>query len=980
MSFRRVLAPITCCLLMVAPGIARSEAPVLKYFVEVKVPSLDIVRDLAAEGYDIAGVDRVTTSVGIVVTQDELTRLEARGWPVTVRSSNASATAVAALSDYTDPQELNAFLDATVAAYPSLVKKVVLKDTLFDAQKQYAILITKDAALPNQRPTFILDAQHHAREVMTPEIAKDMIGWLTSRYATDPQVQNWVDNVNIWVVPSVNPDGGWQVFTGDNFWRRNRHPSCPVDNNRNYPNGWNSCNGSTGSCTSDTNRGTGPASEPETLGLMQLTADTHPFFTLSYHSYGEYLMYPYGCSDPDERAALDEVAQGLNAILENDFGVTGQFATGPIWSTIYLADGGSIDTQYALYGAYSYVIEVNNANQGFQPDFAIWRNVTVQRQRTAWMYFLDKTLGVPHIRGTITDAGTGNPVAANVSLQEVTFTHGESPRHADATGKYRLLVHSNGTYHVSASLPGYCTSTQTVAVGTGPTTVDIQIGQPGVPGNVQAVAAGDYAIDVTWQTAANVTGYSVLRSLNPGGPFAQVAVVPAPQTTYHDTPVSGGAPYYYIVRGIQGCESANSVVASTSTSGACTVGPAFSGVSSVTNAATSTCAVNVNWPSGATRCGGAVTYSVYRSTTPAFTPGPANLIASGLGGGPYTDHSALASGATYYYAVRAVDAGNNADDGNSSSASASPTGPFTSGTWSDNAGDTGTAKLIPSAPWSVLASGGRTAPKVYATGSYANNVCAALTTPAVNVQNTSVLQFASKYDMETDYDAGIVEIATGPSYATWTKLPITTYPDDLPFTGNACSVPTSGANTVFSRTFATPVYPGAPYTGVLGPYGGQSIKLRWRFSSDGGVVGQGWWIDDVNITNALTPGTCSAGTAPSPKEASANGAMKAARGAGTAVDVTYAPGCGTLDNAVYWGIGPIAGAPAWTSSACAVGNSGHATFDPGNPAPDSFFYFVIVGQNATQEGSYGSTTSGERPEAIGVGACDKPQQLAGTCP
>jgi hypothetical protein len=109
--------------------------------------------------------------------------------------------------------------------------------------------------------------------------------------------------------------------------------------------------------------------------------------------------------------------------------------------------------------------------------------------------------------------------------------------------------------------------------------------------------------------------------------------------------------------------------------------------------------------------------------------------------------------------------------------------------------------------------------------------------------------------------------------------------------------------------------------------------------------------------------------------------MTAARAtSGTAVEAVYVPGCGTQDNAVFWGTGPIAGSINWTNTACAVDNTGRATFDPGDPAPDTFFYFVIVGQDATKEGSYGAGTLGERPEAIGIGVCDKPQDLAGTCP
>jgi len=978
MKVLTVLASGVLVVLLGGSGAARADEAELKYFVEVQVPSLETAKDLAAAGFDIAGVNRKSSMVGVVVTPDALLQLESFGWPVAVRWNNLEQGSVEALGDYTDPQELSTFLNGVVAAHPDLAAKIILKDTLFEGQKQYGLHITKDVGLANDRPSFILDAQHHAREVMTPEIAKDFIDYLTSNYATDAQVRHWVDNINIWVVGSVNPDGAMYVFSTDPAWRKNRHPSCAVDNNRNYTALWGACNGSSTSCSQETYRGTSAGSEPETQGLMQLTASVRPFFALSYHSYGEYIMYSYGCNDPDERFALDEVAQGLNAILQDDSGATGQYATGPIWSTIYLADGGSIDTQYNQYGAYSYVIEVNSSQ--FQPDYATWRDITVERQRTAWKYFLDKTLDGAQIRGTVTDAGTGLPIAANLNLQEVTFTHNEAPRHADANGRYRLLVHSNGTYHVSYSYPGYCTASREVVVGMGPATADVGIGRPGIPQGVSAVAAGDNAIDVSWQPAVNADQYHVLRSLNSGGPYTLVAELPGAQTSYHDSPVSGVATYFYVVRAVQGCESGNSAQAQAATTGPCAVGPAFAGLTSVTNAATSTCTLNLTWPAATTRCGGGVTYRVHRSATSPFVPSPANLVASGLSGNSFTDHGALSDATPYSYIVRAVDAGNGADDGNAVAMTSMPTGTTSVGPWADNAGDSGTARLTGAAPWSVLPTGGKTGPKVYATGTYGNNVCAALTTPAITLQSGSSLSFASKYGMETDYDLGIVELSTGPSYGTWTKVSVN-YPNRLQFTGNACAIPPSGNNTVFSASNSAPTYPGSPYTGSLSAYAGQSVKLRWRFSSDGGVSSAGWWVDDVAITNTLIAGTCSPGVAANPKEPSADGGMRASRApAGTGIDLDYLPACGTVDNAVYWGTGPISGSVAFTDSACAVGNTGLSTFDPGDPAPDGFFYFVLVGQSAAKESSYGTGAPGERPEAVGIGACDKPQDLTGTCP
>jgi hypothetical protein len=278
-----------------------------------------------------------------------------------------------------------------------------------------------------------------------------------------------------------------------------------------------------------------------------------------------------------------------------------------------------------------------------------------------------------------------------------------------------------------------------------------------------------------------------------------------------------------------------------------------------------------------------------------------------LTGNSFSDHDALSNATAYSYIVRAVDSGNGADDGNSVIVTGSPTGPTSVGPWSDSAGDSGAAQLTGAAPWSVLPTGGKAGPKVYATGTYGNNICAALTTPVITLQSGSSLSFASKYGMETDYDVGIVEISTGPSYGTWTKVSVN-YPNRLQQTGNACAIPPSGNNTVFSASNSAPTYPASPYSGSLSAYAGQSVKLRWRFGSDGGVSGTGWWIDDVTITNTLIASTCSPGVAPNPKEPGANGGMTASRAtSGTGVVLGYVPACGTVDNAVYWGMGPIAG-------------------------------------------------------------------------
>jgi subtilisin-like proprotein convertase family protein len=102
---------------------------------------------------------------------------------------------------------------------------------------------------------------------------------------------------------------------------------------------------------------------------------------------------------------------------------------------------------------------------------------------------------------------------------------------------------------------------------------------------------------------------------------------------------------------------------------------------------------------------------------------------------------------------------------------------------------------------------------------------------------------------------------------------------------------------------------------------------------------------------------------------------------GPSIKLTYTPACGAADHAVFWGASPIGGGLSWTNGQCGFGATGDLTFDPGIPAAGQFFYWVVVGQTFSLEGSYGQNSSGlERPEAIALGVCDEPLSIGGACP
>jgi hypothetical protein len=96
-----------------------------------------------------------------------------------------------------------------------------------------------------------------------------------------------------------------------------------------------------------------------------------------------------------------------------------------------------------------------------------------------------------------------------------------------------------------------------------------------------------------------------------------------------------------------------------------------------------------------------------------------------------------------------------------------------------------------------------------------------------------------------------------------------------------------------------------------------------------------------------------------------------------AVDIVYTAACDATDHTIYWGDLASVASYGYTGNECFVGTAGTASFDPGSGS----FFFLVVGNDGSDEGSYGQfksgATTGERDEDVGTPTCDYPQNLAG---
>jgi len=188
--------------------------------------------------------------------------------------------------------------------------------------------------------------------------------------------------------------------------------------------------------------------------------------------------------------------------------------------------------------------------------------------------------------------------------------------------------------------------------------------------------------------------------------------------------------------------------------------------------------------------------------------------------------------------------------------------------------DSVTSPNLP-AGWTVTNSGGSDAFKTVTTfadsppnSMYTNDPFvtgdSAVTSPAITLGNVRhKLTFRQRYQMDYEFDGGVLEIAIGAGSFTDiisaggsfvsggydTPMVASTLSGRNAWTGDSVSFITTEINLPANTS-------------------NQSIRLRWRFASDNMEGGQGWWIDNIQITNAISGFNTNAMTIPASGPAS----------------------------------------------------------------------------------------------------------------
>ena len=209
---------------------------------------------------------------------------------------------------------------------------------------------------------------HHAREWISVEVAYLLAEDLLAGAPTDP-AREWLQEGEIWVAPMVNPDGHEFTRTDNRLWRKNRrrnaNGSFGVDPNRNYGYMWGTLDNNTTSSvpSDDTYFGPRAFSEPETRAVRNLVARELFGGVLTYHSYSQLILYPWGhtkkeITDVADLREMRDLADDMQRLIG---GVHGKTYVAKQSSGLYLTAGDTTDWTYGEYDIPSFTVELRPA-------------------------------------------------------------------------------------------------------------------------------------------------------------------------------------------------------------------------------------------------------------------------------------------------------------------------------------------------------------------------------------------------------------------------------------------------------------------------------------------------------------------------------------------------------------------------------------------------------------------------------------------
>jgi len=270
----------------------------------------------------------------------------------------------------------------------------------------WGIKISDNVGLDEAEPEVFVNAEIHARERASRELALATIGWLTDNYggsdALGQRVTDIVNSREIFIVPVMNPDGAEYDISGGTWhqWRKNRQPipgstAIGVDLNRQFGYMWGGGGNASDKPNSDFYRGPNAWYAPEVrhyrdfVNSRYLNGKQQIKVILSLHTAGRLVLWPYSYTKADVPPDMTQddhdafVALGRKLASLNGY-------TPEQGSDLYRVPGDQDDWAYHEWGIFPITFEMKpGANRRYYPTESEL-NADINNNRTAVLYLFEQ--------------------------------------------------------------------------------------------------------------------------------------------------------------------------------------------------------------------------------------------------------------------------------------------------------------------------------------------------------------------------------------------------------------------------------------------------------------------------------------------------------------------------------------------------------------------------------------------------------------
>ena len=432
---------IIIILVLFTLGFSRAE----KRMVEINFDQLTQLHQLVEMGIDLDH-HRTLTEVHAFVTDEEFESIRQLNFGIKKIPNQAklyfeklknnpqySRNPMEAYHNYI---ELTAFMQDIADSYPDITCLESIGQSV-QGRELWVMEISDNPGINEIEPEFKYVANMHGDETVGRELSLYLIEWLVDGYGNDSRATSLINNTAIFIMPTMNPDG---------FELGQRYNANGIDLNRDFPDQF----------TDLSNTTNGRA--PETKAVMEWTWEHH--FVLSANMHGGALVanYPYdgpnsgvysACPDDGLFIHISLAYADAHPNMESG-GFSNGITNGAQWYAIF---GGMQDWNYIWEGDCDITLEQHEIKWPNSSQLAgLWED-----HREPMLAYLEEVHD--GVRGIVTNAETGEPLDATISVQGIDHYITPDPENGDY---YRLLT--PGNYNITAQAFGFLSQSETVTV------------------------------------------------------------------------------------------------------------------------------------------------------------------------------------------------------------------------------------------------------------------------------------------------------------------------------------------------------------------------------------------------------------------------------------------------------------------------------------------------------------------------------------